>query len=239
MINVEVGDFITRCDSYRSLELLFTDYAAIIRSHGFHSFIFTGLPVHGNDVESYIIKNAWPDEWTNRYRDQRYFLKDPVSQWSMRRSKPFLWAEARAATIPTAEAAQIESEAREVGLAEGVAFPMFDASSWQAVISLATPDKCELDKKSIANLYLLSLYCKMSACDLLPGPTDAKAVLSSREREILQWISAGKSSWDVSVILNISEGTVTQHLARIRARMGVSNTIHAVATAIRNREIRP
>src|SRR5271168_1558575 len=32
--------------------------------------------------------------------------------------------------------------------------------------------KCDLDKSSIANLYLLSLYCKMTACDLLPGSTD-------------------------------------------------------------------
>ncbi len=103
---------------------------------------------------------------------------------------------------------------------------------------VSQPKQC-LDKSSIANLYLLSLYCKMTACDLLPGSTDRRAVLSAREQEILQWVSAGKSSWEVSKILNISEGTVTQHLAKIRAKMGVSNTTHAVATAIRNREIHP
>ena len=235
----DIYDFIARCDSYRSLEPLFADYSEILKSYGFNSFIFTGLPTHGDDVESYVIKNAWPDEWTDRYREQRYFLKDPVSQWSLRRSKPFFWAEARAASISTAQATKIENEARAFGLGEGVAFPMYDASSWQAVISLATADKCDLDKNSIANLYLLSLYCKMTACDLLPGSTDRRAVLSAREQEILQWVSAGKSSWDVSKILNISEGTVTQHLAKIRAKMGVSNTTHAVATAIRNREIHP
>ena len=149
----------------------------------------------------YVIKNAWPDEWTDRYREQRYFLKDPVSQWSLKRSKPFFWAEARAASISTAQATKIENEARAFGLGEGVAFPMYDASSWQAVISLATSDKCDLDKSSIANLYLLSLYCKMTACDLLPGWTDRRAVLSAREQEILQWVSVGKSSWDVSRIL--------------------------------------
>ena len=235
----DMYDFITRCDSYQSLEPLFADYAEILRSYGFNSFIFTGLPTHGDDVKSYIIKNAWPDEWTDRYREQRYFLKDPVSQWSLTRSRPFLWAEARAASASTAEASTIENEARAFGLGEGVAFPMYDASSWQAVISLATTDKCDLEKRSIADLYLLSLYCKMAACDLLPGSTDRQAILSTREQEVLQWISAGKSSWEVSVILSISEGTVTQHLAKIRTKMGVNNTTHAVATAIRNREIRP
>lgn len=150
-----------------------------------------------------------------------------------------MWAEARAASASTAEASTIENEARAFGLGEGVAFPMYDASSWQAVISLATADKCDLEKRSIADLYLLSLYCKMAACDLLPGSTVRQAFLSTREQEVLQWISAGKSSWEVSVILSISEGTVTQHLAKIRAKMGVNNTTHAVATAIRNREIRP
>lgn len=232
-------DFIARCDSYQSLEPLFVDYAAILNSYGFTSFIFTGLPSYGDDVESYVIKNAWPDEWTDRYREHRYFSKDPVSQWSLTRSKPFFWAEARAASISTTESTEIENEARTFGLGEGVAFPMYDASSWQAVISLATADECDLDKRSIADLYLLSLYCKMAACDLLPGSTARRAVLSAREQEVLQWISAGKSSWEISKILNISEGTVTLHLAKIRAKMGVSNTTHAVATAIRNREIRP
>lgn len=235
----DMYDFLAGCDSYRSLEPLFAAYAEILESYGFNSFIFTGLPTHGDDEESYVIKNAWPDEWTDRCREQRYFLKDPVSQWSLKRSKPFFWAEARAASISTAQATKIENEARAFGLGEGVAFPMYDASSWQAVISLATSHKCDLDKSSIANLYLLSLCCKMTACDLLPGSTDRRAVLSAREQEILQWVSVGKSSWEVSRILHISEGTVTQHLAKIRAKMGVSNTTHAVATAIRNREIRP
>ncbi len=67
-------DFIARCDSYRSLERLFADYAEILKSYGFNSFIFTGLPTHGDDVESYIIKNAWPDEWTDRYRMHAVFV---------------------------------------------------------------------------------------------------------------------------------------------------------------------
>src|SRR5208282_6659126 len=78
MNRVDIYDFIARCDSYRSLESLFADYTEILKSYGFNSFIFTGLPTLGDDVESYIIKNAWPDEWTDRYREQRYFLKDPV-----------------------------------------------------------------------------------------------------------------------------------------------------------------
>ena len=143
----DLYDFLARCDAHRSLEPLFADYAEILKSYGFSSFIFTGLPTHGDDVESYIIKNAWPDEWTDRYREQRYFLKDPVSQWSLTRSRPFLWEEARGASIVTAHSAKIENEARAFGLGEGVAFPMYDASSWQAVISLATADKCDLEKR--------------------------------------------------------------------------------------------
>jgi hypothetical protein len=59
----DMYDFLAGCDSYRSLEPLFAAYAEILESYGFNSFIFTGLPTHGDDVESYVIKNAWPDEW--------------------------------------------------------------------------------------------------------------------------------------------------------------------------------
>jgi PAS domain S-box-containing protein len=58
--------------------------------------------------------------------------------------------------------------------------------------------------------------------------------LSLREKEILNWVMEGKSTWDVSMILNIGESTVKFHIDKIMKKLSAVNRTHAVAIAMRN-----
>ncbi|WP_048648247.1 LuxR family transcriptional regulator [Nitratireductor soli] len=57
--------------------------------------------------------------------------------------------------------------------------------------------------------------------------------LTPREKECLQWASLGKSEWEVSQILGISEHTAEKHLLNAKTKLGAANRAHAVAEAIR------
>lgn len=56
--------------------------------------------------------------------------------------------------------------------------------------------------------------------------------LTSREAEVLLWISRGKQNREVSEILNISPRTVNKHLEQIFQKMGVENRASAAAMAV-------
>ncbi|MEW6586703.1 MAG: LuxR C-terminal-related transcriptional regulator [Nitrospirota bacterium] len=56
--------------------------------------------------------------------------------------------------------------------------------------------------------------------------------LSCRETEVLKWLKEGKSTWDISVILGISERTVKFHTSNIMQKLDASTRTHAVAIAI-------
>ncbi|HEY0315800.1 MAG TPA: response regulator [Sphingomonas sp.] len=56
--------------------------------------------------------------------------------------------------------------------------------------------------------------------------------LTSREAEVLLWISRGKQNREVSEILNISPRTVNKHLEQIFEKMGVENRASAAAIAV-------
>jgi DNA-binding CsgD family transcriptional regulator len=56
-----------------------------------------------------------------------------------------------------------------------------------------------------------------------------KALLSKREREVLNWLNRGKTSWDISMILNISERTVNYHVGNIMRKLGVNSRLQAVS----------
>ena len=56
--------------------------------------------------------------------------------------------------------------------------------------------------------------------------------LTSREAEVLLWISRGKQNREVSEILNISPRTVNKHLEQVFQKIGVENRASAAAIAV-------
>jgi len=55
-----------------------------------------------------------------------------------------------------------------------------------------------------------------------------EALLTKRQREIMSWVSEGKTSVETAIILDISPRTVEKHLEAIFQRLGVENRISAV-----------
>jgi transcriptional regulator EpsA len=53
--------------------------------------------------------------------------------------------------------------------------------------------------------------------------------LSSREREIMEWVKNGKTNFEIGMILNISAFTVKNHMQRIFRKLNVVNRAQAVA----------
>ena len=71
-----------------------------------------------------------------------------------------------------------------------------------------------------------------------PSATSAEVVksrLSSRQREIVQLLSEGKTSKDVAVRLNISAKAVETHRANIMRKLQLHSISELVRNAVRNR----
>jgi DNA-binding CsgD family transcriptional regulator len=67
---------------------------------------------------------------------------------------------------------------------------------------------------------------------LLPGEFPdprAAAVLSARERDVLQWVARGKTNAEIATALYVSESTVRKHLQNSYRKLGVSSRTAAVA----------
>jgi len=64
----------------------------------------------------------------------------------------------------------------------------------------------------------------------LPQRT-ARAGLSDRQREVLEWVGAGKSNLDIATIMGVSVPTVEKHLRLAREKLGVETTAQAILKA--------
>lgn len=56
--------------------------------------------------------------------------------------------------------------------------------------------------------------------------------LTHREVEVLSWLKDGKTSWEISIILDISERTINFHVANVKKKLRASNRMNAVAQAM-------
>jgi len=61
----------------------------------------------------------------------------------------------------------------------------------------------------------------------------AAHVLSTREQEVLLWVTEGKSNAEIAIILGISSHTVKHHMEKIFSKLGVENRHAAMLWALR------
>ncbi len=80
------------------------------------------------------------------------------------------------------------------------------------------------------NEFLLRLAKDASAN--IPAEFSKELGLTSREGEVLLWLSKGKTNRDIAQILGLSPRTVDKHLEQIYAKLGVENRTAAAAIAV-------
>lgn len=77
---------------------------------------------------------------------------------------------------------------------------------------------------SIIVPYVYEAHCRVYANEV--------ASITKREMECISWASEGKTSWEISKILNISERTVNFHLANCIQKTGSVNRQQAIAKCL-------
>jgi DNA-binding NarL/FixJ family response regulator len=95
------------------------------------------------------------------------------------------------------------------------------------------PDHVELRLQYMGKLgpneFLLRLAKESSAG--MPEQFSSELGLTTREGEVLSWLSKGKTNRDIAQILGLSPRTVDKHLEQIYAKLGVENRTAAAAIA--------
>ena len=114
----------------------------------------------------------------------------------------------------------------------------YTAEGYQAVVSIRRASGSSSRDRFARALHLMALYAYGKAADLCtPKRSPVARVLTEREREVLQWTSIGKSSWEISQILGVAESTVTAHIKAAAAKLDTPNRVATVVVALRRGEI--
>ncbi len=107
----------------------------------------------------------------------------------------------------------------------------------ETAVAAATWAKDEGEKTgkreiAVRDLRLLMNYFHSQLLRINGVDSEEQILMSARELDCLSWTAAGKTAWEASIILGISERTVRFHLNVAREKLKCATTTQAVAKAI-------
>ncbi len=178
----------------------------------------------------------FPQAWAEIYLGQMLFRIDPVMQRCLHSVVPVFWHdELRGADE---EGRRFFAMAREHGLAAGLTVPIHARHGSFGAFALSFDNDAAETLRHIEaiapDLHVLSfhVYANLRRIASVEEPAPALPRLTPREKQVLLWTASGKTIWEISVILSISQRTAKQHLSSVMAKLGVENKFHAVAEAV-------
>jgi LuxR family transcriptional regulator, quorum-sensing system regulator LasR len=209
---------------------------SLARAHGFDQVLYGMVPSRHAKLEIAFLVSNYASTWRDKYDADRLAYVDPTVSHCLASSLPIVWEPE--AFRGVAQRGLYE-EACAHGIRSGVTFPIHGPGGEFGVLSFASDARADSKfQRDIENvmpsLALIRDYAFQSALRLAtPAPTaEAAPRLTRRELEVLKWVMAGKSSWEISRITNCSEATVNFHMANVRQKFNVNTRQQAVVKAI-------
>ena len=115
-----------------------------------------------------------------------------------------------------------ELHCRKLSAGSATVFAVFSSSSLRDI------DADAMMSAHMKCCYALSQFIAATGGRAMSDP------LSERERECLLWVSEGKTTDEVALILGVSSNTVNSYIAHAIQKFGASNRSMAIANAIRS-----
>ena len=234
-MRVVVEEFMQVVNATRGMADLATALSEMTRRMGFRHFALT----HHVDVDAahpMIRLHTYPDRWVEYFDRNRLSLSDPVHRVSQRRNTVFRWSQLSGLIQLTPADHELLELARGHGLVDGFTVPANVAGEAHGSCSFAVgPDTEMPDEAMLAQLAGLFAFEGARRIWLARnGPGKPQPRLTDRQRDCLIWAARGKTDWEISRILGISQETVVQHLKQARDRYGVQKRTSLLIRALFN-----
>jgi len=196
------------------------------------AYNFPGPNLSFGTLPAEYIKNYW--------KKGNSGLHDPVMRAIFASNRPLRFLHKEPPDTAQKPTKDILKRRAAAGIRDGYAFPLKGRLNRFAMVALHG-DVEDLGAIDLASVEMVCISLYRRAADLHPLSSSLgfikQGVLTVRERECLSWVAKGKTNWDISQILMITERTVQYHVENAREKLGAHTRLHAVVLAARQLEL--
>lgn len=184
----------------------------------------------------------YPPDWIEYYSRFNLIAHDPIIAFAPRATNATNWSEINNLRCVSADQKRVLSLATEHGIHSGMFMGFVNLSGDTQVVVFASSQprefsQADLHEATVAGLYLSQRLRKSLICKQRDAYVDN--VFTSRELECLTWAAIGKSSDEISAIIDITPNTVNFHMKKAMKKLDASTRMLAVVKALRIGLINP
>lgn len=181
----------------------------------------------------HIIFSSWPDDLIMKLDDGNLTALLPAFVHLQRSTRPYLWHfDDKALLKGTPKSASMMGILRQYGITTGVYFSIHDSQGNRYLVSIAGEREL-VTLQEMGVFYLIASYTVNRLCEITNAETLATPSLTKRELQCLHWTASGKTSFEISIILKLSENTVNHYIVEVMRKLDCVSRTQAVAKAFR------
>lgn len=184
----------------------------------------------------------YPTKWYEGYFENNLQRNDPVVKYCLENTVPITWNKLmKIDKYCDPIGIELMNSAKEKGLIDGLSVPVKAPSGEISIFSLSSKVENHLETR-LMNVLPFAQYFSYSILETylrLNLQTPSFSALTPREKESLFWACEGKTAWEMSKIMEVSERTAIFHLSGVTKKLGAVNRQHAVAKAIMYGLVKP
>lgn len=179
-----------------------------------------------------VINVSYSNDWLYTYGRNGYASVDPVLQSVLSTSETQVW-EQTYKTTSSPKQLEFMEEARSYGLTHGITTGMIEPGrGFASFFSFAGGDPQDTKRYKALLEYLLPYLHRVLIANTHTPTANRIMGLSPREMVVLDWMKQGKTNWEISRIIGVSERTVRFHAESIFMKLDVGSRTQAVAFAM-------
>lgn len=235
LTRTEIEEFIRFVATIRDICELAHILECMTARLGFAHFAVTQHTDRPIADEAMVRLHNYPDEWVSYFDDNRLNLSDPIHRASQRVVAGFRWEQLPQIIRVTPADHKHLLLARDNGLAAGFTVPAHIIGEATGSCTFAVGAQVDFPADALLEAQLIGLLAFDAARRILLGETgmpEHHRPLTDRQRDCLIWNARGKSAWEISCILGISEATVIKHLKHALERYGVQRRTSLMIRAL-------
>ncbi|WP_334473062.1 autoinducer binding domain-containing protein [Arsenophonus sp. PmNCSU2021_1] len=186
-----------------------------------------------NNPNRYFCLSNYPEEWVEIYKAESYQYVDPLIKKSLNRTLPFYWDENILINLKLT-LKKIMNAAKNADCGGGHTFILHDLNHYLARLNVIVDEQnspeLETQIKEKLQMLLMVTHNKLIDAYIERGNEEKKAteIFTTRENEILYWVSLGKTYFEIAMILGIKTGTVKFHMSNVVKKLCVCNAKQAI-----------
>jgi len=231
-----IEDYAERISGAESISALHASCSEVLADLGIPTFALAHWwpPIAEHEL---VYMGTYPPAWLDRYKNQVYERCDPVIQLTAKAVGPFEWSSEglRHQFGANSQVRQLMGEAMDFGIRSAVSMPLPSPDQGMGGIHMVIEPDGGAALERFADIRVPVTVIASLASERLLNLIDRRRVvpdLSARQRECLSWAARGKSNWEISQILGISEDTARQHMKSAMRKLDAGSRTLAVVKAM-------